>query len=164
MIGTPPARVLAGQNMVFGMRHEPEHQTADIGDAGKIIVGAIRVERELAARSFAIGVHVAKGGDRFAGCDVATFAVGNRAGQAFDATGPHAPRRRVDGEVYPTALELTRRVVAQRAGQQTDANQCLETVADADDRSTGGHERSQRITKSSRQLQREQPTGAEAIA
>ena len=134
----PVAGVLAGDDVVLGVRHQAEHDAGLVADPGDVGDRAVRVAADVAQGDLsgggqAVGV----------GVDVAALAVGDRAvdvvveaGRPDRAAGRRPASARTQRQSkWPPAL------CPSAPGQQAGAGQHLEPVADADDRTAAGDER-----------------------
>src|SRR4051812_16334607 len=126
-LAPPPAAgglgVLAGDDVVLRVGHQPEHEAGGVGHPGDVGDGSVRVvpgvaQGDLAALAQAVGV----------GMDVAPLPVGDRAGQLVEAGGPDAPRAGFRPQRHPLAVEPAVGVVPQRTGEQARTGEHLEAV------------------------------------
>lgn len=116
-----PARVLLGQDRVFGVRHQPEHVAGRVADAGDRVVGAVRVgrvrgraavARDVAQRQLA--ARPQRRQRRAVARHEAALAVGHRhLDRALDPTREYTAAARVGREVHPAALEAAGLVIRQ---------------------------------------------------
>ena len=130
------ARVLAGDDVVLRVRHQPEHEAGLVADAGDVGDRAVRVAAAVAQRD------LAGGGERVGvGVHVAALAVGDRAVDRGRRV-PSIQTQRLSAPAASVTQRHSKRplgVVAERTGQQPGAGEHLEAVADAD--APGGRRR-----------------------
>jgi hypothetical protein len=138
-----PARVLAGEHVVLGMRHQPEH-----------VAGRVRTRRRSrrpsrwgwSPRSAARPGRPRRAGR--IGVHVAALTVRDRAvDRVVDAAASTRSSRVRRFELDPAAVEAPVVVVAEGAGEEAGAGEHLETVADADHGSARGHELLERVAE-----------------
>ena len=149
-------RVLAGDDVVLGVGHQPEHDAGRVADAGDVGDRTVGVAPGVAQRDLPVG-----GEGVGVGMDVATLAMGDRAVDSVVEPGrPHARGSRLRVELDPAAVEAAVVVVPERAGQQAGSGEHLEAVADPDHWSAAGDERPQALAEPPPPTVRSRPASA----